>query len=273
MNWPNGKKCAVSFSFDVDVDSSWRQKLIGDGKDENEAVVRSIGQYAVARGLPRVLALLKKHGIKATFYVPGIVAENYTEAVMKIKEGGHEIAHHGYDHIPPTSLSEEEQVEAIVQGKETLKRVLNVVPVGYRSPGSGLGKKTLDALVDNGIIYDSSMMGDDMPYEFKTPGGKKILELPWKWVTDDFVFYSFNYYPPLTYKKAPPVDPRTVTQIWKDEFDVIHEEGLYMMAIGHPHQIGQASRIKALEDFINYIKKQDDVWIATGEEIAKHYTS
>lgn len=272
MNWPEGKKCAVSFSFDVDADSSWRLKLLSDGQDENEPVVRSIGKYGINRGLPRILALLKKHEIRATFFVPAVVAENYTDSIMRIVEDGHEVAHHGYDHVPPTSLSVAEQAEEIMKGKETLKRLLNVDPRGYRCPGEGLGKGTLDALIKNGIIYDSSMMGDDVPYMVGV-NGKKIAELPWKWVDDDFIFYSFNSSPPISVKKAPPTDPRTVTQIWKDEFDVLYEEGLYMMIIGHPHQIGQPSRVKALEDFIRYVKDRNDVWIATGEEIAEHFLS
>lgn len=272
MNWPNGKKCAVSFTFDVDADSSWRLKLLNEGQDENEQVVRSIGKYGINRGLPRILSLLKKHEIKSTFFVPGVVAENYTEAIMQIVKDGHEIAHHGYDHLPPTSLSEAEQMVEIRKGKETLKRTLNVEAKGYRCPGEGLGKKTLEALIESGILYDSSMMGDDIPYGVNV-GSKSIVELPWKWVDDDFIFYGYNSSPPITNKKAPPVDPRTVTQIWKDEFDVLYEEGLYMMIIGHPHQIGQPSRVKALEDFINYVKSREDVWIATGLEIAEHYLS
>ncbi len=272
MNWPNGKKCAVSISFDVDADSSWRLKLLNSGQDENEPVVRSIGKYGINRGLPRILALLKKHDIRSTFFVPGVIAENYTDAIKKILDDGHEIAHHGYDHLPPTSLSEEEQVREIVKGKETLKKVLNVEPKGYRCPGEGLGKKTLEALVDNGIIYESSMMGDDIPYSVDVKG-KTLVELPWKWIDDDFIFYGYNSSPPMANKKAPPVDPRTVTQIWKDEFDVLYEEGLYMMTVSHPHQIGQPSRVKALDDFIQYVKGHDDVWITTAAEIAEHYLS
>lgn len=272
MNWPEGKKCAVSFSFDVDADSSWRLKLLSEGQDQNEPVVRSIGKYGINRGLPRILELLRKHEIRATFFVPGVVAENYTDSILKIVEQGHEIGHHGYDHLPPTTLTEGEQKGEILKGKEALKRILGVYPRGYRCPGEGLGSKTLEALIENGIMYDSSMMGDDIPYYFSVED-KRIVELPWKWVDDDFIFYGYNSSPPLTNKKAPPVDPRTVTQIWKDEFDVLYQEGLYMMTIGHPHQIGQPSRVKALDDFIRYVKNRKDVWIATGDEISEHFIS
>ncbi|MEM3829391.1 MAG: polysaccharide deacetylase family protein, partial [Conexivisphaerales archaeon] len=141
--WPNGARCAVSFSFDVDIDSSWRLKLKEAGMDENEPVVRSIGQYGLSRGVPRILALLKKYSIKGTFFVPGIVAKEYEDVIRKIKNDGHEIAHHGFNHVPPTSLTEDEQEREIVDGKKALEDALGVTPIGYRAPGEGMGFATL----------------------------------------------------------------------------------------------------------------------------------
>lgn len=267
--WPDKYRAAVSLSFDVDADSFWRLKLKESGKDEDEPVIRSIGKYSINRGLPRILNLLRKHSIKATFFVPGIVAEEYPDSVKQIFADGHEIAHHTYSHRDPSSLSEADQVAEIDLGFQALEKVVGVRPVGYRSPGP-LPSATLNALLDHGILYDSSMMGDDIPYLFPV-GERKIVEIPWKWSVDDFVFYSFSYDPPLKYKAAPPSDPRMLTEIWKDEFDVLYEEGLFFTIIGHPHQIGQPSRVKALEDFINYVKRED-IWITTYSEIAKVFS-
>lgn len=268
--WPEDYKCAVSFSFDVDADSFWRLKLDSSGRDREEPVVNSLGSYAINRGLPRVLTLLKKYSIKATFFVPGVVAEKYPASIKKIVEDGHEIGHHTYDHKDPSSMSEEAQIQDIDDGIDALVRTAGVKPIGYRSPGS-LPLSTVDALLDRGIVYDSSLMGDDIPYYFQSGTGRNIVEIPWKFSVDDFVWYGFNFDPPLAYKAAPPADPRTVTQVWMDEFDVIFNEGLFFTLIGHPHQIGQASRIKALEEFMKYVKR-DEVWIATYNEIAKRFS-
>jgi len=267
--WPNGFRCAVTFTFDVDVDAVWRIKLKQAGMDENEPVVRAMGRYGIKRGLPRILELLKKYSIKGTFFVPGIIVDEYPESIKKIKDEGHEIALHGYNHITPTTLSNEEQKKEIYKALQTMEDNLSVKPVGFRSPGAGIGEGTLEALLEIGAIYDSSMMGDDIPYLYEIAGKGKLVEIPWKWSVDDWVFYAFNYYPPLTYKYAPPVDPRTVTEIWKNEFDVLYDEGLFFTSIGHPQQIGQASRIKAFEEFIKYVKQRKDVWIATYSEVAK----
>ncbi|MGC8497802.1 MAG: polysaccharide deacetylase family protein [Thermoplasmata archaeon] len=268
MVWPKNYKFTISFSFDVDVDSFWRQKLISAGSDPNDPVVISMGQYGANVGVFRILKLLEKYKIKATFFVPGEIAERYTSLILAIKMQGHEIAHHGYEHLDQYSLSPERQIEEIIKGKKALEQKISVTPLGYRSPG-GLGINTLEALLNNGIIYDSSMMGDDMPYIYQIKN-REIVEIPWKYVYDDFVFYGFNFFPSLDYRKASPVNPRTVTEIWKDEFDILYEEGLFMTIIGHPHLIGQPSRIKALENFIKYILTRDSVGIVTYKEIAEY---
>lgn len=267
--WPKNMKCAVAFSFDVDFDSSWRIKLRDMHLNENEPLVRSMGKYGVTRGLPRILNLLKKYSIKGTFFVPGIIVDEYTESIARIKNDGHEIALHGYNHITPTTLSDVDQKKEIRLALKSLEENLSVRPVGYRSPGSGIGKGTLEALVENGVIYDSSQMGDDIPYLFEVDDKRKIIEIPWKWDVDDWPFYAFNYYPPLTYKLAPPVNPRVVAELWKDEFDVLYNEGLFFTFIAHPQQSGQPSRIRALEEVVKHIKSKKNVWITTYKEIAK----
>jgi|ECHhosMinimDraft_1075155.scaffolds.fasta_scaffold03192_1 peptidoglycan/xylan/chitin deacetylase (PgdA/CDA1 family) len=269
--WPKGYKMAFCFSFDVDFDSAWRRRLIDNKLPEDEQVVLSIGKYGAKKGLKRILNLLDKYKIKATFFIPGIIAEKYKETISSILKSNHEIGHHGYDHITPLFLSEEDQKNEIIKGLEALKRNLGVTPLGYRAPGEGLGK-TLNFLVENGLIYDSSMMDDDLPYIIEV-GDRDLVEIPWRWVLDDYPFYAFNYYPPLPYKHSPPVDSRTVLQIWKDEFDYLYQEGLFMTIIGHPHQIGQPSRIMALEEFIRYILSKKDVWIVTYGELAKYVLS
>ncbi|HEU12465.1 MAG: polysaccharide deacetylase family protein [Thermoplasmata archaeon] len=268
MIWPNNAKFAFSFTFDVDIDSFWRQKLISNGYNPEDPVVLSMGRYGANVGLNRILKLLEKYGIKATFFVPGEIAERYSSLIMEIKNQGHEIAHHGYEHLDLTSLSPERQIEEIVRGKRVLQEKIGITPVGFRSPG-GINTNILDALVNNGIIYDSSLMDDDKPYIYQFKN-KEIVEIPWRYTIDDFVFYAFNYYPSLDYLKCHPINPRMLKEIWEDEFDTLYREGSFMTIIGHPHLIGQPSRTKALEEFIKYILRKNDIWITTYKEIAEY---
>ncbi len=265
MIWPNNKKSAIVLSFDLDFDLFWRHKLISQKVSKDELVTRSMGQYGANIGIKRILNLLKKYDIKATFFVPGMIAEEYTEIILGVKKEGHEIALHGYDHLSPGSLSKEEQAYQIKKGKEAIENLINVTPVGFRSPGE-MFMDTLNILIENGILYDSSLMGHDIPYKIRIKN-KTLVEFPWRFVSDDFVFYSFSFSPVLEYKKSPPVDGRILLQMWKDEMDTIYNEGLYFTIIGHPHLIGQPSRIKNLEKFIQYLMKMKDLWITTYSEI------
>jgi len=269
ITWPNDAKFAVVFSFDVDITAGWRHVLRRNKIERDDPVVLSIGEYGIKRGLNRILRLLSEKEIKATFFIPGIIASEYKNYLWKIYEDGHEIAFHGHRHIVPTKLSYEEEKKEFEMGINTIKEVFGIKLYGYRSPGEGLSDNTWRLILEHGLIYDSSMMDDDLPYKLNI-NGKPLIELPWRWVLDDWTYFGFNYFPPLEYRKCGPENPRIALEIWKDEFDVLYKEGLYLMFIGHPQQIGQPARIKALKKFIEYILAHDDVWVATAKEIATH---
>lgn len=272
IEWPNDSRCAVCFTFDVDAEISWRGVLRRNNIYRDDPVVLSLGTYCIKRGLPRILDILRKNDIKATFFVPGRIAEIHREQVKSIIEDGHEIAHHGYNHIVPTRLSPVEEEEDFRKGFELLRDLCGVTPSGYRSPGEGLSDHTLKIITKYGLLYESSMMDDDVPYVVDIDG-KKLVELPWRWILDDWVYFGFNYFPPLEYRKAHPESPRKVLEIWKDEFDAIYDENLYFMIIMHPQIMGQPSRARVLNELINYIKSKEKVWITTARELALYCAS
>src|ERR1700722_7757778 len=91
--WPEGKRVAVSLTFDVDAEAGF----LGDGRQYAcRLTTLSEGRYGVTRGLPRILAMLSRHDIPATFVVPGDTAVPHPDAVASIMAAGHEIGHHGY---------------------------------------------------------------------------------------------------------------------------------------------------------------------------------
>ena len=269
MQWPKGAKCAACFSFDMDSEFSWRNILRRNDIYRDDPVVMSIGLYEVKAGTPRVLGILKKHDIKATFFTAGGVADAHPEMVKEIARNDHEIAHHGYSHIVPTRLSFDDEKREFGMGIDAIRRIAGTKAAGYRSPGEGLSAHTLKFIAENGMLYDSSMMDNDLPYVMEIDG-RKIVELPWRWMLDDWVYFGFNYYPPLDYRRAHPESPRKVLEIWMDEFDAIYDEGLYFMLVMHPQQTGQPSRAAILDKLIDHVKSKRNVWIATAREIAEN---
>ena len=102
--WPNGARCAASFSFDVDAESA----MLGvSTKHASRMSAISHQAYGPLTGVPRLLKILARHGVTSTFFVPGYTAVRYPDVIRAIVDAGHEIAHHGYLHEPMFGLTED----------------------------------------------------------------------------------------------------------------------------------------------------------------------
>ena len=111
--WPENKKCSAMITINLNAELFWLQ-LDPTCKDMPKTL--SLGQYGMTRGVDRILEVLEERGIRATFFTPGWVAEQYPDKLKAIVEKGHEIAALGYHHEHMALLSEEEQESAIKKG-------------------------------------------------------------------------------------------------------------------------------------------------------------
>ena len=100
MMWKDGDRCAVAFSFDFDAETLWT----GNFKMDHPTILAR-GEFGANVGVGRILRVLNKYNVKATFFVPGWTADKYPEQLAAIHEGGHELAHHGYLHENPNKLN------------------------------------------------------------------------------------------------------------------------------------------------------------------------
>ncbi|GIS93527.1 MAG: hypothetical protein CM1200mP22_07640 [Dehalococcoidia bacterium] len=143
--WPGETQCVVLLGFDVDGVSSWLNR---DPSFEDHPSLMSMAEYGPSIATPRILELLDAHSIQASFYVPGYVAETHVEMVKEIANRGHEIAHHGYMHEPPSSLTRDQEIEVIESGIRILRNITGEQPQGYRSPSWELSEHSLELLTD-----------------------------------------------------------------------------------------------------------------------------
>jgi len=259
FQWPDGKRCAVAFTFDVDGET------IAPAQDplrgHERLTLISGGAYGPAVGVPRILDVLGATGIRASFFIPGFTAGLHPEVVERILGAGHEVGHHGYLHEQPDLLSDTDEEAVLLRGLEVLERLTGRRPVGYRSPAFEMKRGTPDLLKRHGFLYDSSLMGDDIPYRVATSSGD-ILELPVQWILDD--------YPHFSRPGGVISSPEKVFEVWSAEFAGYHRfGGCYVLAM-HPFVIGRPSRIALLERMIDYINGFEGVWWATLEEIAAY---
>ncbi|HEX6230118.1 MAG TPA: polysaccharide deacetylase [Actinomycetota bacterium] len=255
--WPDGARGAAAFTFDFDAEEVW----IGeDPENADRPGVLSQGTYGAKVGLPKVLEVLARSGVRATFFIPGRVAERHPGRVEEIVAAGHEVGHHGYTHTSPTKLSRDEEEAELVKGKEIL-RSFGAEVVGYRSPSWDFSEHTLDLIERHGFRYSSNLMDDLVPYRHE---GSSIVEVPIQWIMDDAPHFWFDG---ATWTKKISTTGE-FRAIWEEEFLGIREAGGCAIFTMHPQIIGRPSRLRVLSDFIAFVQGHEDVWLATCGEIA-----
>ncbi|MGN6380635.1 MAG: polysaccharide deacetylase family protein [Gaiellales bacterium] len=256
--WPDGKRCAAAFTFDFDAESVW---IADDPENANRPGILSQGTYGARVAVPLILELLERQGVRATFFVPGIVAETYPQRVSEIVAGGHELAVHGYTHTSPTDLSAEAEADELTRAKAALERFSDRV-VGYRSPAWDFSSNTLGLLDRFGFRYSTNMMDDIRPYLHPDTG---VVELPVQWVLDDAAHFWFSA---AEWTKSIAA-PSQVDEIWRGELEGIRRLGGCCIFTMHPQVIGRPGRLPFLEALIEHAVSSGDIWVTTMDEMSE----
>lgn len=267
-SWPHDKRCAALITVNLNAELFWLQL---DPACISMPKTLSLGQYGMSRGLERVLDVLAERKLKATFFVPGWVAENYADKVRLAAAGGHELAAMGYHHENMALLTEAEQEEAIRRGIKALEEVCGVKPQGFRSPEGELTLDTLRIARAAGLVYSSCLCDDDRPYWKDLGRGEEILEIPVHWANYDLPYFAFNYHPAFPAGQGRIAPYQSVLSNWRDEFEGCREYGLCYVLQLDPAAIGSPGRISLLEELLDEMIKSEDVWFATGSQMYEYY--
>jgi peptidoglycan/xylan/chitin deacetylase (PgdA/CDA1 family) len=246
----------VCLTFDFDAISLW----IARGMLSPTAVSR--GEFG-AVSAERILELLDRHDIHATWFIPGHTLETYPQLCGRIHAAGHEIGHHGYAHEAPAGLSRDEEERVLLRGNEAIRALTGAPARGYRSPSWDLSPHTVELLLRHGFIYDSSMMGHDhLPYRARqgdaiVPDGParfgaatRLIELPVSWSLDDFP--HFEYMRTAAHLQPGLARADDVLANWLDDFRYmarVTDWGVLTYTF-HPQVIGRGHRMLSLERLI-----------------------
>ena len=259
--WKNGARCAFAISFDSDHETN---ELREGGKSIGRM---AWGEYGSRVGVPRILKLLKKHEVPATFFVPAVSALLHPDEQRRVVAEGHEIGVHGWIHELNSVLPYEAERDLMRRSADTLEKITGVRPVGLRTPSWDFSPNTLRIEKEMGLLYDSSLMADDDCYELLLEGEPTgIVELPVEWARDDAVYFMMLRFQAV----RPHTPPESVFDIFRREFEVAYEEGGIFQLTTHPHIISFRSRIWIIEELIRLAKAKGDVWFATHAEVAAY---
>lgn len=260
-SWPGGADLAISLTVDVDLDVEML--------DERRYSLsrRSDAAFGARRGLARLLDLFGAADVKGTFFVPGVVAESYADAIEAIAAAGHEIGHHGHRHLASRGLDEAQERRELESGLEALERVVGHRVTAYRAPCWELEPRTLALLLEYGFRSDSSLMDDDRPYRIGD-GADALVEFPVHWSLDDVPYYG-----------APDLDPLIVGHggsleaVWLGEAASARRERRHMTLVIHPEVSGRGHRALLLERIIGCIAESMSVWWAPHEAVLPYVSS
>jgi allantoinase len=278
--WPNGARLAMSFIVNVEEGSEMNPV---EGDRSPEAVdelgvvlrkpVRNFGnesnyQYGIRAGAPRVMALLTRYGVTATFAAAALSLERAPELARQIVEDGHEVCSHGWRWIHQFHLSEEEERAFIRKAVRSIERTTGRRPRGWLSRYL-LTPNTRRLLIEEGFTYHMDDYSDDLPFwDFVDDkvDDKPILIVPYALDSNDMKMWT-----------TPALTPADWLRYAVDSFDWLYAEAANeprMMSLGvHLRIISRPGRIAYLERFIQHVRRHERVWIATREAIADHWAA
>lgn len=268
--WPHGFTAAACLTFDLDAEAA---VLTADPNSVTRMSPMSHQAYGPLVGIPRILALLERHGLNATFFVPGYSAHRYPAVVRSIAEAGHEIAHHSYFHENTAGMDAKTEADMIDLGLKALWDVAGVRPTGYRAPMWELTYNTPRLLADRGFGYDSSLMDSDYPYLLNVPDARErhsLVEIPVWWGLDDWEQYAFL---PDLIGSGVIESPAKALEMWSLELEAMHRIGAAFVLTCHPFLSGRPARALALEKLIERMAAMPGLWMTTMGDMAAHIAS
>jgi len=265
--WPNGARLAVSFSL---MFEGGGQPISGAGGVIPDPIAKGVPDlptnaffaYGHYEGIPRLLDLMDKHGIKLSSFMIGKAVETSPDIAREIVRRGHEAAAHGRVWDNSYQLPRDEEKRFIADSVETIQKITGETPIGWNAYWMRNSIHILETLQDLGFLYHIDEPSHDEPFIVPVRG-RDFVTVPYTFHMNDIVSFPFEGWNAAAYEQA-----------LRDEFDQLYDEGTHrrrMMVISlHDRISGHAGRVRALDRFLTYATSRQDVWFARKDEIARY---
>ncbi|EKO3445733.1 allantoinase PuuE [Vibrio fluvialis] len=282
-NWPGGAKIALQFVLNYE-EGGENCVLHGDPHAETflseiagaepfparHMSMESLYEYGSRAGVWRILNEFKKRELPLTIFGIATALQRNPEVTQAFIEDGHEIVCHGLKWIHYQNMPIEQERQHMHQALDLIETLTGKRPIGWYTGRDSPNTRELVAEQDS-LLYDSDYYGDDLPFWIQVPDKKHPgstrphLIVPYTLDTNDMRFsspYGFSH-------------GEEFFQYLKENFDCLYAEGAEkpkMMSVGlHCRVIGKPSRFMALKKFLDYVAQHEGVWVATREQIARHW--
>ena len=283
------KEIFCAFGIDVDAVAGW----LGSYGGEDSPCDISRGLFAGEVGVPRLVELFRRFGIRTTWFIPGHSVETFPDQCRMVADAGHEIGVHGYSHENPIAMTREQETAVLDKCIDLIEKLSGRRPTGYVAPWWEFSPVTNELLLERGIKYDHSLMNNDFhpfyvrvgdswtkidygrdAHEWMKPLVRgqetELIDIPGNWYLDDL--------PPMMFMKAAPnsfgfINPRDIEDLWRDQFDWVYRENDYaVFALTiHPDVSGRPQVLLMLERIHEYISSHAGVRFCTFDEIADDF--
>lgn len=268
LRWPDGNRCCFSITVDLSV-AAGPEGIRAKDLATHEAY------FAANAGLDQILAVLRRHGFKATFSVPAVMAEIYSARVRALLEDGHEVAAGGFRHEDVSGLSREAEAARIAAATDILAKITGRRPMGWFSlprqgdnfAGGTISPNTMDLLIAAGYSWFGNGLADDIPHYWVTDFDRRraILALPYYYHFDDQFFLMFPA------KGTGLENGDFLFRNWCAEFAAQYKRGRYFSMVLHPQGSGWANRVERLDCFLEHARGFPGLWNSTGSACARYW--
>lgn len=268
LRWPEGNRCCFSITIDLSV-------ARGPEGIRAAELATPEAYFTAHDGLDHILGLLRRHGLKATFAVPAVIARIYPVRMRSLLEEGHEIAAGGFRHEDVSGLGREDEKARIDATTDILTTVTGRRPEGWFSlprpedpfAGGTISPSTMDLLIDAGYSWFGNGLADDIPHYWVTDFDRRraILTLPYYYHFDDQFFLMFPA------KGTGLENADSLFRNWRSEFDAQYRRGRHFSMTLHPQGSGWANRVERLDRFMEHVRRFPGIWNPTGSQCARHW--